>query len=90
MFIASDHPSYYSRRRKMEIRNEVSNASEVSDHFSVEGLRSFIEQFGIHLIVEVSIVSLLDEVLMNTAFSLLVGITLVEGCQLLWRRFTGA
>ena len=74
----------------MEIRDEVSNASEVRYHFSVGGLMSFIEQFGIHLILEVSIVSLLDQVLMNTAFSLFVGITLIEGCQLLWRRFTGA
>ena len=73
----------------MKYENGFSQGSEERFEISVDGLRSFIEQFGIHLVLEVFIVGLIDGFLMNTVLSMLVGISLVEGCQWMWRRWRG-
>ncbi len=64
-----------------DARTDASNRRYL---FGVDGLRSFADEFGIHLVLEISIVSLLDQILMNAALSLLVGIIVVEGCQFIW------
>ena len=74
----------------MKYENGFSQGSEERFEISVGGLRSFIEQFGIHLVLEVFIVGLIDGFLMNTVLSMLVGISLVEGCQWMWRKWRGA
>ena len=49
--------------------------------------RDFFEEFGIHILLEVTLVGIVDSFLKNTVLSMLVGICIVEGCQLLWRRW---
>ena len=73
----------------MKYENGLLQGSEERFEISVDGLRSFIEQFGIHLVLEVFIVGLIDGFLMNTVLSMLVGISLVEGCQWMWRKWRG-
>jgi hypothetical protein len=51
--------------------------------------RDFFEEFGIHILLEVTLVGIVDSFLKNTVLSMLVGICIVEGCQLLWRRWRG-
>ena len=48
--------------------------------------RKLAEAFLIHLTLEVSVVSVLDVCLRNTAASMILGVSLVEVCQYLWRR----
>ena len=48
-------------------------------------MRSFLEQFGLHLVVEVTVVSLIDQVVGNTALSMVLGVGLIEGIRVLWR-----
>jgi hypothetical protein len=50
-----------------------------------DSMRSFLEQFGLHLVVEVTVVSLIDQVVRNTALSMVLGVGLVEGVQVLWQ-----
>ena len=52
-----------------------------------EGIRGFVEEFGIHVVLEVSLVGFVDTFLNNTVLSMLVGICIVEGCQFLWRKW---
>lgn len=54
-----------------------------------EEARGFFEEFGIHVLLEVTLVGIVDSFLKNTVLSMLVGICIVEGCQLLWRRWRG-
>lgn len=51
--------------------------------------RGFLEEFSIHILLEVTLVGIVDNFLKNTVLSMLVGICIVEGCQLLWRRWRG-
>ncbi|MBN2334796.1 hypothetical protein JXL21_04500 [Candidatus Bathyarchaeota archaeon] len=53
--------------------------------FDVEAAKAFLEQFCLHLLVEVTAVSLIDQVVMNTALSMVLGVGLVEGVRVLWR-----
>lgn len=71
----------------MEINNDVSRVGSEIFGVSVEVLRSFIEEFGIHVLLEVSLVGIIDRFLMNTVLSMLMGISLVEGAQFLWRKW---
>lgn len=73
----------------MKFENDLSRGSWERFEISVDGMRSLIEQFGIHLLLEVSMVGIIDRFLMNTILSMLVGICLVEGCQFLWRKWRG-
>jgi hypothetical protein len=49
--------------------------------------RCFIEEFGLHILLEVTIVGIIDSFLNNTVLSMIVGICVVEGCQFLWRKW---
>jgi hypothetical protein len=46
--------------------------------------RGFVEEFGIHILLEVTLVGIVDSFLNNTVLSMFVGICIVEGCQFLW------
>ena len=47
--------------------------------------RGFFEELGIHVLLEVILVWIVNSFLDNTFLSILAGICIVEGCQLLWR-----
>ena len=49
--------------------------------------RGFVADFVIHILLEVSLVGMVDNFLKNTVFSMIVGISIVEGCQFLWKRW---
>ena len=61
--------------------------SEATRLISRDGVRSFFEQFGLHLVMEVTVVSIIDRAVMNTALSMVIGVGLVEGTRVLWRRW---
>ncbi len=61
-------------------------ASQLIDR---EGVKAFLEQFCLHLLVEVTAVSLIDQVVGNTALSMILGVGLVEGVRVLWRGWRG-
>jgi hypothetical protein len=52
--------------------------------------RGFLEEVGLHVLIEVSIVGVIDSFLKNTVVSMLLGICIVEGCQMAWRRWRDA
>ena len=49
-------------------------------------VNGFLEEIGIHILLEVTLVAIVDRFLNNTVLSMLMGISVVEVCQLLWRR----
>ena len=49
-------------------------------------LRGFVEEFGVHVLLEVTLVGIIDKFLNEAVLSMIVGICIVEGCQYLWRR----
>ncbi len=53
------------------------------------GFRGFMEDFGIHVLLEVTLVGIMDSFLNNAILSMLVGICIVEGCQFLLRKLRG-
>ena len=53
----------------------------------VRDVRGFFEEVGLHVLIEVSIVGVIDSFLKNTVMSMLLGICIVEGCQMIWRRW---
>ena len=55
-----------------------------------DATKSFLEQFGLHLVVEVTLVSLIDQVVRNTALSMVLGVGLVEGVRVLWHQWRKA
>ena len=55
----------------------------------VGDVRGFFEEVGLHILIEVSIVGVIDSFLKNTVASMLLGICIVEGCQMAWRRLRG-
>jgi len=57
-------------------------ASQLIDR---EGVKTFLEQFCLHLLIEVTAVSLIDQVIGNTALSMVLGVSLVEGARVVWR-----
>jgi hypothetical protein len=62
-------------------------ASQLIDR---ESVKAFLEQFCLHLLVEVTVVSLIDQVVGNTALSMVLGVGLVEGARVVWRRWRGS
>ena len=50
-------------------------------------LKSFVEHFLLHVGLEVGVVSFINQIIVNTVVSLIIGITIVEGTQALWRRW---
>ncbi len=61
-------------------------ASQLIDR---EGVKAFLEQFCLHLLIEVTAVSLIDRVVGNTALSMVLGVSLVEGARVVWRGWRG-
>jgi len=53
----------------------------------VGDVRGFFEEVGLHVLIEVSIVGVIDSFLKNTVVSMLLGICIVEGSQMIWRRW---
>ena len=49
-------------------------------------VNGFLEEIGIHILLKVTLVAIVDRFLNNTVLSMLMGISVVEVCQLLWRR----
>lgn len=58
-------------------------------NLSFREARSFVEEIGIHILLEVTLVGIIDNFLNNTILSMFVGISIVEGCQFLWRKWRG-
>lgn len=52
-----------------------------------EGLKRFAEEFGIHVLLEISLVGIIDRFLRNTVLSMLIGICIIEGFQFFWRKW---
>jgi len=50
-----------------------------------DAMKAFLEQFGLHLVVEVTVVGLIDQVVRNTVLSMVLGVGLVEVVQVLWQ-----
>ena len=73
---------------RMEAGSDVRETGSTLD-IGVDEARGFFEEFGIHILLEVTLVGIVDSFLKNTVLSMLVGICIVEGCQLLWRRRRG-
>ena len=65
------------------------NVSKTCPAFNLNfgGARCFVEEFGIHVLLEVSLVGIVDSFMNNTVLSMIVGICIVEGCQFLWRKW---
>ena len=72
----------------MKARNNVSETSSMLN-LSFGEARSFVEEIGIHILLEVTLVGIIDNFLNNTIISMFVGISIVEGCQFLWRKWRG-
>jgi hypothetical protein len=72
----------------MKARNNVSQTSSMLNVSSREA-RSFIEEIGIHILLEVTLVGIFDNFLNNTVLSMFVGINIVEGCQFILRKWRG-
>ena len=70
----------------MKARNNLSETSSILN-LNLRETRSFVEEFGIHILLEVTLVGILDNFLNNTVLSMIVGICIVEGCQFLWRKW---
>ena len=71
----------------MKVESGVRGSPSGAIRSHVEGIRGFVEEFGIHVALEVSLVGFVDTFLNNTVLSMLVGICIVEGCQFLWRKW---
>jgi hypothetical protein len=72
----------------MKASNNVSKTSSMLN-LRLSEARGFVEEFGIHILLEVTLVGIVDSFLNNTVLSMLVGICIVEGCQFLWRKWKG-
>ena len=51
--------------------------------------RGFVEEIGLHILLEITLVGIIDNFLNNTVLSMFVGICIVEGFQFLWRKWRG-
>jgi hypothetical protein len=70
----------------MGIKNGIHEAN-TGMKVNVGDVRRFLEEVGLHILIEVSIVGVIDSFLKNTVVSMLLGICIVEGCQMIWRRW---
>ena len=73
----------------MGVKNGISETNTGMIEFQVGEIRGFIEEVGLHVLIEVSIVGVIDSFLQNTVASMLLGICVVEGCQMIWRIWRG-
>jgi hypothetical protein len=70
----------------MNVRKKLHHTNSMCD-FGLDEVISFLEEFGIHLLIEVTLVGLIDSFLENTVLSMFLGICFVEGIQLIWRKW---
>jgi len=70
----------------MGIENGIRESNTGMLEIRVGRVKGFFEEVGLHVIIEVSIVGVIDSFLKNTVVSMLLGICIVEGCQMIWRR----
>jgi hypothetical protein len=70
----------------MEASNDVSEICSICNMRLGEA-RGFFEEFGIHILLEVTLVGIFDNFMNNTVLSMILGICMVEGCQFLWRKW---
>lgn len=71
----------------METKGGIPEAGLSRLDISANEVNDFFEEIGIHILLEVTLVAIVDRFLNNTVLSMLVGISIVEVCQLLWRRW---
>ena len=71
--------------KKMNVRKKLQSNSMFD--FRYDEVISFAEEFGIHLLIEITLVGLIDSFLENTILSMFLGICFVEGIQLIWRKW---
>ena len=69
----------------MKVSDNVSKTCSVLDGVFGEA-RGLVEEFGIHVLLEVSLVGIIDRSLNNTILSMVFGISIVEVCMYLWRK----
>ena len=69
----------------MKVSDNVSKPGSMLDGVFEEA-RGLVEEFGIHVLLEVSLVGIIDRSLNNTVLSMIFGISIVELCQYLWRK----
>jgi len=70
----------------MENKGGVPESSLSRLDITANEVNGFLEEIGIHILLEVTLVAIVDRFLNNTVLSMLMGISVVEVCQLLWRR----
>ena len=71
----------------MGVKNGIRESNTGTPEANVGRVSWFFEEVGLHVLIEVSIVGVLDSFLKNTVASMLLGICIVEGCQMIWRRW---
>jgi hypothetical protein len=64
----------------METRSDVRETGSTLGT-GLDEARGFFEEFGIHVLLEITLVGIVDSFLKNTVLSMLVGVCIVEGCQ---------
>jgi hypothetical protein len=67
----------------MKMENGIRESCSGALGLHAEVIRGFVEELGIHVVLEVSLVGFVDTFLNNTVLSMLVGVCVVEGCQFL-------
>ena len=72
----------------MKESNNVPNTS-LMPNIRFSEARGFVEEIGLHILLEITLVGIIDNFLNNTVLSMFVGISIVEGCQFLWRKWRG-
>ena len=70
----------------MKIRKKIHQTNTMFN-FRLDEVISFVEEFGLHLLIEVTLVGIIDSFLENTILSMFMGICLVEGIQLICRKW---
>ena len=73
----------------METKDGFLESSLSRLDISTNEVNDFLEEIGIHILLEVTLVGIIDNFLNNTVLSMLVGISIVEVCQWILRKWRG-
>ena len=71
----------------MGVENGIRESNTGTPELNVGRVSGFFEEVVLHVLVEVSIVGVIDSFLKNTVASMLLGVCIVEGFQMIWRRW---
>ncbi len=71
----------------MKMENGVLESPSGALGLYTDGILGFVKEFGIHVMLEVSLVGLVDTFQNNAVLSMRGGICIVEGCQFHWRKW---